>query len=236
MKNPYTFFTSSDYYTTSQIDTIVYNITVSGVTQQQLDDVTVTFRTSDQIDAAYSASTSTYLTLDEINATGSAYTYGFIEQLEITSKIADFTANFLTAPEIDIVFSAHTSELITEAEAQTQIDAATEVSMDYWHPAPYYERLFFTDDNSLANPYLIAQPLNSQVTIHISGNTPWVLGDNVGWLSYSTEYGTGFTDLVVTATSANSSGSNRSAIITFTYDNAPGTPKSVFVSQSGTGA
>jgi len=226
MKNPYNFFTS-DYYTTTQIDELVYNITVSGVTQQQLDDAIVTFRTSDQIDVSYSAATSTFLTLDEINETGSGYTDGFISSSEIDSKVTDFTTEFLTPSEIDIIFSAHTENLATEVEAQSEIDDALEVSTDYWYPAPYYNRVFVTDSDLYE---LDNGSAGKTVDVIISGNTPWQILFSPVWTSESPSYGTGTT--VMTLTTLDASGSPmREANLIIGCDDTAGTPKTLLIRQ-----
>jgi len=229
MKNPYNFF-SSDYYKTSQIDTMVYNITVSGVTQQQLDDATETFRTDSEIDVIYTDTTSIYLTLEEINSAGSAYTDGFIYSPEIDFKIAGFMTSFLTSPEIDTIFSGFTAELLSESEAQIQIDNGTEVSMDYWHPAPYYERTLLMEES-----VTIGNEAGNSITSYISGNTYWER-TNSGpiWLSYAllaTE-GTGTTELTFQATQNNSDASRYTTIF-FDSDDVVNMPISIRVYQSG---
>jgi len=235
MKNPYLYFTSN-YYTTTEIDEIVYNITISGVTQQQLDDATDTFLTSDEIDTSYSASTSTYLTLDEIDETGSAYTDGFIYTDEIDTKISGFTTDFLTSPEIDVVFSAHTSELQSESEAQTEIDRALEVSMTYWHPSPYYERTFITDHHTPGTSLTIGNTAGDSGTTYISGNTYWERTlSPAEWLDNSliANEGTGTTELIFTATDNNASATARTTPLYFDSDNTVNMPDVIWVKQLG---
>ena len=228
MKNPYLYFTS-DYYSTTQIDELVYNITVSGVTQQQLDDAIVTFRTSDEIDISYSADTSTFLTTDEIEASGSAYTEGFIDSDTINTKIAGFVTEFLISSEIDPIFSAHTSELLTEAEAQIYVNSGVNNSMEYWYTAPYYERTFFTDLRS----YSINYPLNSEVEVYISGNTYWeVTSSPATWLSVSISEGIGFSSITLVA-SQNSDSGSRQTSMTFDADDVVETPWTILITQAG---
>lgn len=230
MKNPYNFFTS-DSYTKTEIYQLVYNITVSGVTQQQLDDAISTFRTSDQIDTSYSAATSTYLTLEEINVTGSAYTDGFITNAEIDSKVAGFVTDFLTPSEVDVVFSAHTENLVTESEAQTQIDNAVEVSEDYWHPAPYYERTLITD----AIYYDIGNAVSSEVDVILSGNTPWEITSSPPWTTESHSYGTGTTVITLT-TDEQGPENDRQSYLVLNATDVAGTPLYITINQLGSGS
>ena len=231
MKNPYDFFTS-DSYTKTELDAIVYEITVSGVTQQQLDDAIATFRTSDQIDTSYSASTANYLTLDEINATGSGYTEDFISSAEIDSRISDYFGDLLTPSEIDVVFSAHTENLVTEAEAQTQIDSAVEVSEDYWHPAPYYERVLVSDSTN----YNIGATIGNTVDIILSGNTPWAIHPivNPPFTSESPDFGTGTTVITLTATQGGQA-QPRQSTLRIESDDVAGAPLLLTITQAATG-